>query len=150
MVLEGGFNGRINKLVDGCYSYWVGSVFMILHRALCLDKDSDFLFDRIALQKYILLCSQKPGEGGLCDKPGKRPDYYHTCYCLLGLSLAQNFVYADIPKGNGSGNYKGSTLDYAVCDERAVVYGSLENKVNPIHPTFNISPEKLVNWINYF
>ncbi len=28
--------------------------------------------------------------GGLKDKPGKPPDYYHTCYCLSGLSQAQH------------------------------------------------------------
>lgn len=29
--------------------------------------------------------------GGLRDKPGKPPDYYHTCYCLSGLSASQHF-----------------------------------------------------------
>lgn len=24
------------------------------------------------------------------DKPGKPPDFYHTCYCLSGLSAAQH------------------------------------------------------------
>lgn len=24
------------------------------------------------------------------DKPGKGKDFYHTCYCLSGLSVAQN------------------------------------------------------------
>lgn len=28
--------------------------------------------------------------GGLRDKPGKSPDYYHTCYCLSGLAQAQH------------------------------------------------------------
>lgn len=27
MRLEGGFQGRCNKLVDGCYSFWVGGLF---------------------------------------------------------------------------------------------------------------------------
>ena len=26
----GGFNGRINKLVDSCYSFWVGSCFELM------------------------------------------------------------------------------------------------------------------------
>ena len=26
---------------------------------------------------------------GLRDKPGKRPDFYHTCYCLSGLAVSQ-------------------------------------------------------------
>lgn len=28
--VEGGFMGRTNKLVDGCYSYWVGALFPLL------------------------------------------------------------------------------------------------------------------------
>lgn len=30
-------------------------------------------------------------KGGLRDKPGKPVDYYHTCYCLSGLSAAQHY-----------------------------------------------------------
>lgn len=30
--------------------------------------------------------------GGLLDKPGKSRDFYHTCYTLSGLALAQIFV----------------------------------------------------------
>lgn len=31
--VEGGFNGRTNKLVDGCYSFWQGALFSLLQRA---------------------------------------------------------------------------------------------------------------------
>lgn len=34
-------------------------------------------------------CCQQ-SRGGLKDKPGKSADYYHTCYCLSGLSSAQH------------------------------------------------------------
>ena len=34
MRLEGGFQGRTNKLVDGCYSFWQGGTFPLLHTAL--------------------------------------------------------------------------------------------------------------------
>lgn len=47
------------------------------------------LFHRDALQLWILRCCQSPGRGGLRDKPGKSADYYHSCYCLSGLSSAQ-------------------------------------------------------------
>lgn len=30
MKLEGGFQGRTNKLVDGCYSFWQGGTFGVL------------------------------------------------------------------------------------------------------------------------
>ncbi len=40
-------------------------------------------------------------KGGLRDKPGKAPDYYHTCYCLSGLSSAQRHAGVVVgPPGN--------------------------------------------------
>lgn len=51
------------------------------------------LFDRLSLQLYVLIAAQNSsGSGGLRDKPGKRPDAYHTCYNLSGMSLAQHIV----------------------------------------------------------
>ena len=46
-------------------------------------------YDPIALQLWILQACQGL-KGGLRDKPGKPPDFYHTCYCLSGLSSAQH------------------------------------------------------------
>jgi protein farnesyltransferase subunit beta len=31
MTFEGGFQGRTNKLVDGCYSFWVGALLPLIH-----------------------------------------------------------------------------------------------------------------------
>ena len=125
MQYEGGFQGRTNKLVDGCYSFWAGALFPLLDsllssrppvpsseapapEAMFVEEtlhEASWLFNQRALQDYILLCCQPPG-GGLCDKPPKYEsailaskispvgcrgsDYYHTCYTLNGLSLAQN------------------------------------------------------------
>ncbi|CAO3670693.1 unnamed protein product [Umbelopsis ramanniana] len=74
MNLEGGFQGRTNKLVDGCYSFWGAGDFPILSAALEGKGDIaqgglDYLFDRDALQRYILICCQDE-RGGLADKPG--------------------------------------------------------------------------------
>jgi protein farnesyltransferase subunit beta len=30
MAFEGGFQGRTNKLVDGCYSFWVGALLPLI------------------------------------------------------------------------------------------------------------------------
>lgn len=190
-ALEGGFMGRTNKLVDGCYSYWQGAIFPIVENVLstgmaktkkvgCVEsiskleaecdldilealkgirppneaaelelhslkqviedcvvrletstsseyptileqlsdmKQSAFLveehieqcencmpailstlnennvnlglYNSMALQLWILLCCQ--AKAGLRDKPGKSADYYHTCYCLSGLSVSQHY-----------------------------------------------------------
>lgn len=168
--VEGGFQGRTNKLVDGCYSFWQGGVFALLRRfhsiigesltpvdqrgAECSidntqtttasdvsegDGSSDEissqgdehchfqhrerepLFHSIALQRYLLLCSQDPG-GGLRDKLRKPRDYYHTCYCLSGLSICQHSWLKDEDS---------SPLPHAVL-------GPYSNVLEPVHPVFNI------------
>lgn len=35
---EGGFNGRTNKLVDSCYSYWIGAAHVLLRVIEAYDK----------------------------------------------------------------------------------------------------------------
>lgn len=94
----GGFRGRTNKLVDGCYSWWCAGAFPVLRALMTSDfpdqQESFDLFDRQALQEYILLVSQdltsKAKQGGLRDKPSAKADMYHTHYILAGLSLAQH------------------------------------------------------------
>ncbi|KAF9448745.1 terpenoid cyclases/Protein prenyltransferase [Macrolepiota fuliginosa MF-IS2] len=130
----GGFKGRTNKLVDGCYSWWCGGAFVLLE-ALGVgglqnltardvevddiysqaakggkgpageqteehegwDDIDESLFNRKALQEYILLAGQHPA-GGLRDKPPKAADSYHTLYCLSGLSAAQHHLYPSHPR----------------------------------------------------
>jgi len=99
MEFAGGFQGRTNKLVDGCYSYWVGGLFPILD-AILRKTDSElhsshYLYNQQELQRYLLCCCQWP-KGGLVDKPPKRPDFYHTCYTLSGLSLSQDSHHGTI------------------------------------------------------
>lgn len=94
MGLEGGFQGRTNKLVDSCYSFWQGGIFPLLHEAfrqegadIALPSEHLWFAPR-PLQTYVFLACQHPG-GGLRDKPGKSSDYYHTCYALSGISVTQ-------------------------------------------------------------
>ncbi|EIW52190.1 terpenoid cyclases/Protein prenyltransferase [Trametes versicolor FP-101664 SS1] len=116
----GGFKGRTNKLVDGCYSWWVGGCVVLVEALLGVgahseppteannnedeahkawDDIDDSLFDRKALQEYILLAGQHPA-GGLRDKPPKAADAYHTLYCSAGLSAAQHRVIPSEPRKN--------------------------------------------------
>ncbi|KAL2082768.1 hypothetical protein ACEWY4_022586 [Coilia grayii] len=134
MRFEGGFQGRCNKLVDGCYSFWQAGLLPLLHRALFREGDStlsltNWMFEQQALQEYILLCCQNPA-GGLLDKPGKSRDFYHTCYCLSGLSVAQHFGNRDL--------------------HHELVLGCEENKLAPTHPVYNICPEKVAQAIQHF
>lgn len=85
---EGGLSGRTNKLVDGCYSTWVGGCWALVEAALngpqkevplgpagelVLENNKGVvgsLWSREGLARYILTCCQAM-RGGLRDKPGK-------------------------------------------------------------------------------
>ncbi|KAG1143314.1 hypothetical protein G6F37_007069 [Rhizopus arrhizus] len=148
MKLEGGFQGRTNKLVDGCYSFWGAGDFPIIKSALSRHEHintSDYLFDREGLQEYILLCCQSQ-YGGLLDKPGKRVDYYHTCYCLSGLSVAQHSIdYIDRPEVKG-----GLRSLLWKCKNEFVVVGDIDNSLLATHPIHNISLRAARNMVSHF
>lgn len=84
---EGGLSGRTNKLVDGCYSTWVGGCWALVEAALNGPQDEvpvgpsgelgpenkgvvGSLWSREGLARYILTCCQAM-RGGMRDKPGK-------------------------------------------------------------------------------
>ncbi|GFW75821.1 protein farnesyltransferase subunit beta [Trichonephila clavipes] len=131
---EGGFEGRTNKLVDSCYSFWQGGSFPLLHRLLNTTEPeslnmSYWLFNQQALQEYLIVCCQVP-HGGLIDKPGKSRDYYHTCYALSGLSVAQHF--------------------YSGLERNDYIVGNSDNELIPTHPIYNICVPSAIQAIQYF
>ncbi|XP_017469118.1 PREDICTED: protein farnesyltransferase subunit beta [Rhagoletis zephyria] len=129
MPFEGGFQGRTNKLVDGCYSFWVGATIPITQAIISQEGEllKPSLFDTSALQEYILLCCQK-ANGGLIDKPGKPQDLYHTCYTLSGVSIAQHSESSLNPK----------------------VLGDPVNELSPTHPLFNVPPRAVASSLAHF
>jgi len=122
MKCEGGFQGRTNKLVDSCYSFWQGATPAILqdHLGIALtdseEGTGEMIFDQIALQKYILICAQDTEHGGLRDKIGKFRDQYHTAYALSGLSVSQR---------------------------AETIYGALENQLLTTDPVHNVQVDRL-------
>lgn len=95
---EGGFQGRAEKLVDACYSHWVGGCWALIQAAVrpsAAGAGKD-IWNRAALVRYLLTCAQQPGKkGGMRDKPSTRPDAYHTCYSIAGLSHALHHYHYD-------------------------------------------------------
>ena len=75
---SGGLNGRPMKLVDVCYSWWVGSSLAMINRLHWIDKKK--------LTSFILRC-QDSVEGGIADRPGDMVDVFHTHFGITGLSL---------------------------------------------------------------
>lgn len=91
----GGFNGRTNKLVDGCYNHWVGGALKLVIDELNLKSEKklgiDDFIDRQAFNNYTVKAAQDP-KGGLRDKPGEDVDRYHTCYVLMGWAIVNNVI----------------------------------------------------------
>ena len=130
MTKEGGFNGRTNKLVDSCYSFWQGSIFNLIHMG---DKkfsyDMELLYDQLSLQAYILFACQNTHIGGLMDKPGKFPDLFHTNYATAGLSLSQKCLVD---------NYK------------VVLNPDLEHVFENVNPIYCVPEKNIENALKYY
>ncbi len=124
MDTEGGFQGRSNKLVDSCYSWWQGGLSALIEITTLKKLTTSQLYRSGHLQAYVLGCCQDKEYGGIRDKPGKSADYYHTCYGLSGLSCAQ--------------------------EVDATVIGGDENRLEPTHPMYNIHPQKVSLSIDHF
>ena len=85
MGAEGGFQGRTNKLVDGCYSFWQGGSFPLLHAAIqqrhrsggegrgdsAAAAGAPPFFNARALLDYVMVCCQVP-HGGSATSPAAR------------------------------------------------------------------------------
>ena len=95
-------------------------------------------FNQMALQRYILHCAQQTEGGGLRDKPGKSRDFYHTCYSLSGLAIAQHFTLDGVGGGGG------------LTDALPNVFGDPSNLVRPTSAVYNIGFDKLHFALNYF
>ncbi|KAH8666686.1 terpenoid cyclases/protein prenyltransferase alpha-alpha toroid [Xylariales sp. PMI_506] len=154
---EGGFSGRTNKLVDGCYSHWVGACWPLLQASQAgplaatpaVDElaASHSFYDREGLIRYILSCGQDHSpRGGMRDKPGRRSDGYHTCYVLSGLSSAQYIASAILsPEGQEVANVTWSVLphpDEQIFDE--------QDLLQPTDPVFAIPQQKREDITTYF
>ena len=145
---ESGFAGRTNKLVDGCYSHWVGGCWALISAALEQSPPMD-LWSREGLVRYILCCCQNHRGGGLRDKPSKGPDNYHSCYVLAGLSAAQHiYTFQDeerfeLVKGTAA-------LGWTVAGRAEGLPIEEQDYVRAIHPVYVVPFERVEEARTYF
>nr|XP_023026321.1 geranylgeranyl transferase type-1 subunit beta [Leptinotarsa decemlineata] len=74
---DGGFNGRPNKPIDTCYSFWTGGALKILESYEFIKNDNNHQFILMTQDKY----------GGFSKWINVVPDPMHTYLGLAGLSL---------------------------------------------------------------
>lgn len=75
---EEGFNGRPNKPIDTCYSFWIGAALQIL---------GAFPLTNFEENRAYILATQNPVLGGFSKWPGVTTDPFHTYFGLCGLSF---------------------------------------------------------------
>ncbi|CAK80156.1 unnamed protein product (macronuclear) [Paramecium tetraurelia] len=80
--LTGGMAGRINKVADSCYSFWIGWTLKMLG----LD-----LLDKERLLEFLQHCQSI--YGGFSKYPQSMPDPIHTLHSLLGIMENENYDY---------------------------------------------------------
>jgi geranylgeranyl transferase type-1 subunit beta len=74
-----GFQGRINKDQDSCYSWWIGATLQMLG---FFD-----VVELVHLKGFVLSC-QHQATGGFAKHPDHSPDALHTYFSLCGLAFA--------------------------------------------------------------
>lgn len=77
---QDGFQGRPNKPVDTCYSFWIGATLKILN-AFELTNYKD--------NRDYVLSTQDKAVGGFSKWPGSHTDPFHTYFGICGLSFLQ-------------------------------------------------------------
>lgn len=75
-----GFQGRVEKTADTCYSFWCGATAMMLGCHAAIDAASDVAF---------LLSAQSP-MGGIAKVPDHHPDVLHSYLSYAALAMHQH------------------------------------------------------------
>ncbi|KAK9061190.1 hypothetical protein SSX86_018370 [Deinandra increscens subsp. villosa] len=78
-AVDGGFQGRPNKISDTCYAFWIGGVLRILGANKFLSETT--------LREFLLTCQSE--YGGFSKFPRQLPDLYHSYYGFTAFSMLQ-------------------------------------------------------------
>jgi protein farnesyltransferase subunit beta len=82
MSFGGGFCGRPHKLIDTCYSWWIGSAA----RIICDHLNIPPFWDESAVATFLLEMAQDR-DGGMTANPPINRDPFHTLYGIAGLAV---------------------------------------------------------------
>jgi protein farnesyltransferase subunit beta len=79
---SGGFCGRAHKLVDGCYTWWIGAAARMISNHLGIPP----FWNEGGIADFMLRICQDL-RGGFASRPPSAPDAFHTLYGLAGLCV---------------------------------------------------------------
>ncbi|KAI5724943.1 hypothetical protein M8J77_009050 [Diaphorina citri] len=78
-----GFQGRPNKPVDTCYTFWIGASLSILNSATWIDEE----------RLLLSVLDTQHMTGGLSKWSDTQADILHTYLGIAGLSLLKSHTY---------------------------------------------------------
>ena len=84
---DGGFQGRPNKPIDTCYSFWIGAALKIIDA---------FELSNFKENRDYIMSTQDTIVGGFAKWPGTSSDPFHTYFGLCGLSFLHEAGVAEI------------------------------------------------------
>jgi protein farnesyltransferase subunit beta len=160
MKLEGGFQGRTNKLVDACYSFWQGGAAAII-RLIELELLGETHVECKASEPLVLKIEAIEIGPSIVEPTDQSGDQIFNQYALQKyiLHCAQQVDggLRDKP-GKGRDFYhscyalSGLSVSQHPIDSRGAlqVYGDLDNLIAPTDPVYNIGPEKVKFAKSYF
>ncbi|RWW02981.1 hypothetical protein GW17_00033899 [Ensete ventricosum] len=128
---EGGIAGEPGSEAHGGYISFKNLLVLVLPMYTFCGLAAMILIneaDRLDLPSLVVL------EGGFKDKPGKQRDFYHSCYCLSGLSVSQYSC----------------SKDASVSPPSRAVLGPYANLLEPVHPLYNVVLNKYYKSHEFF
>lgn len=78
----GGFQGRVNKVADTCYSFWVGGTLKLLGELPLASADD--------ISAFVATCEKKYTGGFSKTADDDHPDILHSFYSLCWFSLIED------------------------------------------------------------
>lgn len=121
--IEGAFMGRTNKLVDSCYSFWMGSIFFLIYEIYILKS---ILFNKGDITK-----NNPKGEYVIIEKENEIKDYSKSHELCSEKDINSN-TYTENIKSNCFNKYLNQNNDNPnnyLCEQKdALTYHKMPNE----------------------
>ena len=117
-----GLSGRLSKVPDSCYNFWIGASLILLNIKIGKELGNSYIF------------YNDKTSSSFSDRSGKITDSYHICYSISGLSLL---------------NFLSMSLDLNITKnfDAKNKYNKL-NYLGKLNPVFNLRETKILNFFS--
>ena len=119
-----GFSGRMGKVPDSCYNFWVGASLILLNLKLSRTLENSLIF------YYDTKLNS------FSDRCGKPTDSYHICYSLCGLAMLKFLIL--------------SKKNIEMVDLRSLKKFYSSNNLSKLNPLYGTREYRAVQFLELF